>query len=308
MTASQPTPSFDQWLADARQKAHQPALQPRQPLVVAGQVVGSVADGFLNQIGHQRLMDKRCKLSNSEHDGTAAWLLDVAPGAVASAARDADFDATPDAFPHGTSHGTRGIFSAITDALNTLAEALRDLGLSGPWRNEQLAVTNAHGEVVGTVERGAVRVLGIASRAVHLVGLAPDGRMWVQKRALTKPNNPGQWDTLMGGMVSAADSLPQALARETWEEAGLQVGALADVVHGGHVLFSRPSSEGGGAGYMVERIDWFRAQVPDGMEPCNQDGEVDEFALRSPEAVREHLVQGRFTLEAGLVIAAHWGL
>lgn len=281
MNALLGSPSLAQWLAGARQLAHQPPRQPRQPLVVAGQVVGSVAEGFLSQIGLQRLLDKRYQLSNGEHLGGAAWCLE------------------------GLAAASPG---AITDALNTLAEALRDQGLCGPWRNEQLAVTNSHGEVVGTVERGAVRVLGIASRAVHLVGLAPDGRMWVQKRSMTKPNNPGQWDTLMGGMVSAADSLHQALARETWEEAGLHVNALIDVVHGGQVLFSRPSSEGGGAGYMVERIDWFRAQVPEGAEPRNQDGEVDEFALRSTEDVREYLVQERFTLEAGLVIAAHWAL
>ena len=249
--------------------------------MVAGQVVGSVAEGFLNQIGLQRLWDKRYQLSKGEHSGHAAWHLQVPAEANAE---------------------------GITDALNTLAQALRDAHLCGPWRNEQLAVTNPRGEVVGTVERGAVRVLGMASRAVHLVGLAPDGRMWVQKRALTKPNNPGQWDTLMGGMISAADTLHEALARETWEEAGLRVNALAEVAHGGHVLFSRPSSEGGGAGYMVERIDWFSAQVPCGMEPHNQDGEVDEFALRPTDDVREHLLQGRFTLEAGLVIAAHWGM
>jgi 8-oxo-dGTP pyrophosphatase MutT (NUDIX family) len=273
-------PSFDQWLADARHRAHQPARQPRQPLVVAGQVVGSVADGYLSQIGLQRLWDKRYKLSIREHSGAAAWHLEVPA------------DAPSD---------------AITDALNTLAAALRDANLCGPWRDEQLAVTNPQGEQVGTVERGAVRVLGITTCAVHLVGLAPDGRMWVQKRAMTKPNNPGQWDTLMGGMVSAADSLPQALARETWEEAGLQVDALVDVVQGGHVLFSRPSSEGGGAGYMVERIDWFRAVVPEGMAPNNQDGEVDEFALLPLAEVQAQVAQGLFTLEAGLVIAGFLG-
>lgn len=281
MNAIVQPPSFDQWLADARHRAHQPARQPRQPLVVAGQVVGSVAVGFLSQIGLQRLWDKRYKLSIGEHSGVAAWHLEVPA------------DAPSDAF---------------TDALNTLAAALRDARLCGPWRNEQLAVTNPQGEQVGTVERGAVRVLGITTCAVHLVGLAPDGRMWVQKRAMTKPNNPGQWDTLMGGMVSAADSLSQALARETWEEAGLQVDALADVVQGGHVLFSRPSSEGGGAGYMVERIDWFSAVVPDGMAPCNQDGEVDEFALLTTAEVRAQVAQGLFTLEAGLVIAGFLGL
>ena len=283
---------FAQWLANARQKAHQPAHPPRQPLVAAGQVVGSVADGFLSQIGLQRLWDKRYQLSKGEHLGAAVWCLDGPADTAAQAPAKPPTPTTAD---------------VITDALNTLAAALRDQGLCGPWRDEQLAVTNPAGEVVGTVERGAVRVLGITTRAVHLVGLAPGGRMWVQKRSMTKPNNPGQWDTLMGGMVSAADSLPQALARETWEEAGLQVDALADVTHGGHVSFSRPSREGGGAGFMVERIDWFRAQVPDGVVPENQDGEVERFELLPQSAVCDRVAQGQFTLEAGLVIAGFLG-
>ncbi|WP_233245046.1 NUDIX hydrolase family protein [Acidovorax sp. HMWF029] len=273
--------SLEHWLAGARASAQQPPAQPRQPLVVNGQVVGSVADGFLEKISRLRLMDKHFMLSNEEHMGVPAWHLHVSHTASAD---------------------------ATTQALNTLAADLRDTGLCGPWRDEQLAVTNPQGEVVATVERGAVRVLGIATRAVHLVGLAPDGRMWVQKRSMTKPNNPGLWDTLMGGMVSAADSLPQALARETWEEAGLRVEALQGLRHGGHVDFSRPSREGGGAGYMRERIDWFCAQVPGGAEPINQDGEVERFELLPLHTVREQVAQGQFTLEAGLVIAGFLGL
>ena len=273
MTAS----GLDGWLAAARRAAQQPPAQPRQTLVVAGQVVGSVAPDFLNKICLQRLLDKRYQLLNQEYGGAPAWQLDVPP-------------------------------EAATDALNTLAAALRDADLCGPWRNEQLAVCNAAGAVIATVERGAVRVLGLATRAVHLVGLAPDGRMWVQQRSMTKPNNPGQWDTLMGGMVSAADTLHEALARETWEEAGLRVAALHGLRHGGHVDFGRESREGGGAGYMRERIDWFCAEVPEGLAPDNQDGEVERFDLLAPQAVREWLAQGRFTLEAGLVIAAFLGL
>ena len=270
-------PAFEHWLAGARASAQQPPARPRQPLLVAGQVVGSVAEGFLNKIGLHRLLDKRYKLSNSEHSGAPAWHLDVPMGAA-------------------------------TEALNTLAAALRDADLCGPWRNEQLAVCNPAGEVVATVERGAVRVLGVTTRAVHLVGLAPDGRMWVQQRARTKPNNPGMWDTLMGGMVSAADTLQQALERETWEEAGLRLPELLGSEHGGQVDFSRPSREGGGVGYMVERIDWFRCTVPEGLEPRNQDGEVERFELWHPAQVRERIAAGDFTLEAALVLGACCGI
>jgi 8-oxo-dGTP pyrophosphatase MutT (NUDIX family) len=265
------------WLAAARAAARQPPAQARLPLWVAGQAVGSVAAGVLSPIDLWRLSDKRYQLLNQEQSGGPVWHLDVPP-------------------------------DAVTPALNLLAQALRAQGQCGPWRDEQLAVCNAQGERLGTIERGAVRVLGIATRAVHLVGRAPDGRMWVQQRSRTKPNNPGMWDTLMGGMVSAADTLTQALARETWEEAGLRLPQLHGPEHGGQVDFSRPSREGGGVGYMVERIDWFRCTVPGGLEPRNQDGEVERFELWSLAQVQERMAAGDFTLEAALVLGACLGL
>lgn len=260
------------WVAAVRAQAQRPPRVPRLPLWVAGQAVGSVEPGVLDQIASKGLLDKRYKLLKDERSG---WSLHV--------------------------------FGDATPALNALAQALLAQGRCGPWRNEQLAVCDAQGRRIGTIERGAVRPLGLATRAVHLVARASDGRMWVQLRAFNKPNNPGQWDTLMGGMVSAADTLPQALARETWEEAGLRVDALHGVAHGGHVQLAVPSEEAHGCGYMVERIDWFHATVPDGMVPQNQDGEVERFELLAPEALLERLAQGAFTPEATLVLAAALG-
>jgi len=114
----------------------------------------------------------------------------------------------------------------------------------------------------------------------------------------------------MGGMVSAADDLPQALARETWEEAGLRLDQLQGLVHGGCVGFRRPSGGDGNEqdiGYTVEDIDWFHAVLPDGVVPQNQDGEVEQFVLLEQDALGRMLAQGLFTLEAALVIAAFQG-
>jgi 8-oxo-dGTP pyrophosphatase MutT (NUDIX family) len=161
------------------------------------------------------------------------------------------------------------------------------------------------------VERAVVRPLGIATKAVHLIASAPDGRMWVQQRSLRKPNEPGRWDTLMGGMVSAADDLPQALARETWEEAGLRLDQLQALTYGGCVGFRRPSGGDGNEqdiGYTVEDIDWFHAVLPESVVPQNQDGEVEQFVLLERAALSSMLEQGLFTLEAALVIAAFQGL
>ena len=239
------------------------------PFGTGARVLGSVEPGLLELVAPE-LSRQGIRLDLQPFDGVEGWSL--APG------------------PEG-----------LSVALNALALALRELGCCGPWRQEQLGVRGPDGQRVATVERGAVRVLGLSTEAVHLVAYAPDGRMWVQQRAFNKPNDPGLWDTLMGGMVSAADSLEQALARETWEEAGLRVERLHGLTHGGHVLFSRPSSEGQGAGFMVERIDWFRCTVPDGVVPVNQDGEVERFELMGREALIERMVGGQFTLEAALI-------
>ena len=168
------------WLAAARAHARQRPRQPRLPLWVNGQAVGSLVAHFLIDTGLSGRLGADCLLTKEERAGTAVWLLE-------SPTQDA---------------------SAL---MNRLAEALRDVGRCGPWRNEQLAVHAVDGSRIGTVERGAVRVLGIATQAVHLVGVAPDGHLWVQQRAADKANYPLRWDTLMGGMVSAQDTLAQAL-------------------------------------------------------------------------------------------------
>lgn len=197
---------------------------------------------------------------------------------------------------------------APTQALNALAMALRRCNMTGAWRDEQLQVTSPDSTAVATVERAAVRPLGIATRAVHLVGSAPDGSIWVQQRSFTKANDPGLWDTLMGGMIGAQDSLESALARETWEEAGLRLTDLVGLSHGGHVLIEKPADASSGAmGYMRERIDWFHAVVPQACQPVNQDGEVERFERLDPAVLQERMLSQAFTPEAGLVLAAYFG-
>jgi 8-oxo-dGTP pyrophosphatase MutT (NUDIX family) len=187
-----------------------------------------------------------------------------------------------------------------TATLANVAISLRDAGVAHAWRDEQLAVTDEQGRTLGTVERAVVRPLGITTFAVHLVGLSPDGRHWVQQRSLTKPNDPGLWDTLMGGMIPACDSLAQALERETWEEAGLRLHQLEGLRYSGRVSTRRPSE--GRCGYIVEHIDWYRAVLPQGVVPINQDGEVAQFRLMHGDELCAALVRDEFTVEAALIL------
>ena len=190
-----------------------------------------------------------------------------------------------------------------TSHLKLLTDAMRDAGHAGAWRNEQLSVRDESGAEVATIERGAVRPLGIATLAVHLVGQTTDGRFWVQQRAFDKPNDPGKWDTLMGGMVSAGDTVETALQRETWEEAGLHIADLQNLTYGGRQSNCRPSGDGA-AGYMQECIEWFTCTVPDGSMPINQDGEVAQFVLMDDAQLLDAMQRGDFTLEAALIFAS----
>ncbi|MEO5796455.1 MAG: NUDIX domain-containing protein [Rhodoferax sp.] len=265
------------WLAPLRAAADQPPRSPRVPLWAGTTQVGSVEPEFIRKIELQRIPYLHRVLLKVQQNGTTGWQLQGDP----------------------------------TNSLAHLAHILRDAGLAAAWRDEQLAVPAADGQdgqVVATVERAVVRALGITTRAVHLVGAAPDGRVWVQQRAFTKPNDPGLWDTLVGGMVSAADNLDTALERETWEEAGLRLPSLHGLRLGGQLTTRRPSTDSGGAGYVVEHIHWYSCTLPEGVQPQNQDGEVERFDLLAPALLAQQLAQGVFTDDAALILAQYLGL
>lgn len=261
---SRPVPVLDPaWLAELRSGADLPPHRPRVPLWAGEGCIGSVEPDLMPQ-------------------------LSLRPGLVAPATRA----------------GEDGwlVLGELTASLHEIAIALRERGWSHTWRDEQLAVTDGLGKVLGSVERAVVRTLGVTTCAVHLVGMAPDGRHWVQQRSLTKPNDPGLWDTMVGGMVPASDSMAQALERETWEEAGLRVDQLEQLRHGGRILTRRPT-DSGRAGYVVEHVDWYRCVVPAGIEPVNRDGEVQQFRLMPPDELAARLEGQQFTTEAALILA-----
>jgi 8-oxo-dGTP pyrophosphatase MutT (NUDIX family) len=193
--------------------------------------------------------------------------------------------------------GGRWLLDGGDAALAALARWMHGEGLGGRWRDELMAVVDAAGTAHASVERAAVRPLGITTQAVHLVGTTAAGSVWVQQRAFDKATDPGQWDTLMGGLMSAGETVLQTLARETWEEAGLRIAELADVMPIGELCVRRPLPDG----YMVERIHAFEAAVPGGVVPQNQDGEVECFECLPVPALIERLQAGLFTLEAALI-------
>jgi 8-oxo-dGTP pyrophosphatase MutT (NUDIX family) len=256
------------WLRRLRASANAPPLRQRVPLWAGESAIGSLEPDFLSQIKLQPFFVGHEELLKKERPSELGWRL----------------------------------LGDVSASLDQLAKALHSADLSGAWRGEQLAVHDQFGHLKGTVERAAVRPLGIATQAVHLAARTSDGRHWVQQRALNKSNDPGLWDTLMGGMVSSAETVASAFVRETWEEAGLKPSQLQNLLRGGALSIRKPSIDGNGAGYVVEDIDWFSCTLPDGLIPDNQDGEVAQFRLMTPDDVITAMQRGEFTMEASLIL------
>lgn len=242
-----------------------------RPWYVAGQRVGCVRDSFVERL--------------------AAWpdVFRIEPGAL-HMARELDATHVPEA--------------RRSEAIAQVCEALRDQRVITGWRDERYPVTRAWtAPPLALIERAAAPFFGITAYGVHMNGFVRDARstqrMWIARRALSKPTGPGKLDQLVAGGQPHGISLHENLIKECAEEAGIPR-ALAE-----HV---RPA---GAISYLLETPNGMRPDVlfcfdlelPANFEPVNADGEVDAFYLWDVDTV-EHTVThtDRFKFNCSLVI------
>ncbi len=187
---------------------------------------------------------------------------------------------------------------ALNAVLDGLAHCLRDTGCLRGWRDELLDVIG-EGRRLGAIERAAVRPLGLLTKAVHLNAWSPDGRLWVARRSLSKTTDPGMWDTLVGGLVGAAETLDLALVRESYEEAGL---SSADLETRSPLRTLLRMHRRLPEGYQVEDVLVSDCVLARSVSPKNLDGEVSDIRLVDLEELWALIEAGEFTREAELVI------
>jgi isopentenyl-diphosphate Delta-isomerase len=144
-------------------------------------------------------------------------------------------------------------------------------------------IVNKRDEVVGQAPRREAHRRKLRHRAVHVLVFGSDGRVFLQKRSMTKDIFPGAWDSSASGHVDSGEDYDACAARELGEELGLAPDApprrlfkIAACAETGQefVWVYQLESDGPFALHPeeIERGEWFgRGQVTDWLEKRPQD-------------------------------------
>ena len=206
-----------------------------------------------------------------------------------------------DVAPHAVALHFGGDVDRIDARWATVNEALRAQGLIVAWRDEPYGVWDEHEVSHATIERAASRFWGTLTLGAHCNGFVADARgrpthLWVAKRSLSKPTDPGMLDNLIGGGVPLGQSPWEALQREAFEEAGLAPQEIAQSTPGRIVALHCDIPEG----LQREHLHVYDLRLPEGRTPQNQDGEVAWHQCWPVADAMTAAAEGRFTTDAAL--------
>ena len=89
--------------------------------------------------------------------------------------------------------------------------------------HELLDVVDENDNVVTVKTRGEIHARGLMHRAVHILVFNSDGELFLQKRSLSKDEQPGKWDSSAAGHLDSGEDYDNCAKREIAEELGIQV-------------------------------------------------------------------------------------
>ena len=194
-----------------------------------------------------------------------------------------------------------------TAAAASVARALADEGRLSPWRDERYAVgSQPDGAPLFLLERAAARYFGIRTFAAHVNGTARRNggtAIWIARRSTRKAIDPGLLDNLVGGGIAAGATVAETVVKEAWEEAGLPPRITHSARPVGALEIRRAQPDG----LQLETIFVHDLDLPNDTIPTNQDSEVAEFRLVSPDEAAQLAANESgpdvVTADASLVIA-----
>jgi len=145
------------------------------------------------------------------------------------------------------------------------------------------------GAVLTTIDRGALPAFGVMAEGVHVNGLVrrADGlHLWVARRAANKPLDPGKFDHITAGGISAGMGPMDTLIKEAAEEAAIPAALAAAAVKVSEISYAMDRPEG----LRRDLLHCYDLALPESFVPRAADGEVESFELwpmaRAVETVR----------------------
>lgn len=155
--------------------------------------------------------------------------------------------------------------------------------------SELLPVVDGQDRQVGLASRARVHREGLLHRAVHVLLLDPQGRLWLQRRSPAKDTYPGMWTSSASGHVDPGEDYLAAAQRELREELGLDL----ELTHVAKVP-AGPATQGEFSGVFRAQSD--QAPTPDPQEIA----EMGLFSLAEARALALDHSRAAPSLEAAM--------
>ncbi|GAO17750.1 hypothetical protein UVI_02033520 [Ustilaginoidea virens] len=180
------------------------------------------------------------------------------------------------------------------------------------WRDELWPVYGRRGELLFSIERAAMGLIGTMRYGAHMTAYvvepsAPHGLLiWVPRRAADKSTFPGMLDNTVAGGLMTDEEPSECIIREADEEASLAQDVVrrnAREVGSITYIYITDEKNVGEAGFIYPECQWlYDIELTAGLAPAPKDGEVDEFLLCDVNQINEYLARGDFKNNCALVM------
>lgn len=105
-----------------------------------------------------------------------------------------------------------------------------------PVSEELIDVVDENDRIIDVQKRGVVHAQNLMHRSVHILVFNSNTELFLQKRSMSKDNEPGLWDSSAAGHVDSGEDYYCCAIREIREELGIAVNTSLDE------LFRLPAS------------------------------------------------------------------